>query len=548
MDRTWFEMRSIRRRLLDNSVWIPLRQSESNKEGELGAEGFSEEYLGCGSLLIPLSWREAAEDLDWTQVGPSREHGPIIEGEHYVRTGDYPFGASAARGEEPVLEQIFSDGSAAVWHLNPDIAFALGLLREQDAWVRPDERYTVVARLSRDESGKPNLLEIRSEFLKDYLCARNMALRVSRYISRSAILEDISQLEWSEGTQSENTGNQIFQRSAILIHEGGHIFGAETAVIHLARNDVDPDDDVPVMGQVNNDNVDSSSWTTRSEGRPLYRVAGEFWSNDWIQPAEHSPRVRWDHVPSSCQFIVGAAGERQNADDLNNETGARWLWFRSELVEAALECRGSRLEWYTRDTGGIRAGPGPLVHFGLNDLQLINVLAADIASLPEWQKRLWVAYNISPEGKVSRELLASQVRAHPAETRAPERYFKIAMDCLDAASVERWGQPLFREHRDVNNLVASIHRFRAKDLSGLLTLAKDVNRLVSDRINVSLLNQVAPPGEKEGRRSLKSLEAALATIITPDEARSTIAPLVGVYDLRLGDAHLSSSTIQDALI
>jgi len=32
----------------------------------------------------------------------------------------------------------------------------------------------------------------------------------------------------------------------------------------------------------------------------------------------------------------------------------------------------------------------------------------DIAYLPEWQQRIWSAFNVSPEGGVSDELLASQ--------------------------------------------------------------------------------------------------------------------------------------------
>ena len=547
MDRTWFEMPAIRRRVLRNSVWIPLRQSESRREGDYGIEGFNEEYYGCGSLLIPLSSLQAAEELAWTQIGFFRDHGPIVDGEHYVPTGIYQFGADGTSGEEPVLEQTFPDGNLPIWHLNLDITFALRLLREEDVWVRPDEIYAVVARLRRDGNGNPILLEMKSEFLKDYLRARNMALRVSRYFKRTAILEDVSHLEWTEGTHSEDPGNRRFARSVTKIHEGGDIFGAETAVIQLARTDVDQDDDVPLIGDANNDNIESSSWTTRSGGRPLYRVAGEFWSDEWVQPAEVSPRVRWDRVPSSCDFIVGASGESMNADDINSEDAGRWLWFRSEVIEAILECRGSHLQWYTRDTGGIQTGPGSLVHFGVNDLQRVTVYATDITKLPEWNKKLWLGYNISPEGGVSEELLAPQVRATPADTQAPERHFHTIMDRLDVVCQHRWGQPLFRDHSEVGLIVQKVHRFRAKGEAGLLALAKDITRLVADRLNVDLLHQLAPEAKRKKWGSLKSLEAVLSNVIEAEKARKLMGPLFGVYELRQGDAHLSGSKMQDAM-
>ena len=392
MNRNWFEMSAIRRRNLENSVWIPLRQSETRKSGDPGTEGFGEEFSGAGCLLVPLSSLEAGEELAWMHIGISRDHGPVIYDEHYIPTGIYQFGTDNCRGEELVVEQTFSGDLPPIWHLNQDIIFALRLLREGDDWVRPNEMYSVVARLRRDDNGKPLVLEMKSEFLKDYLKARNMALRVSRFISRTAIVADISQMDWTQEIHSEHSEHKRFDFSATTIHEGGHVFGSEVAVFHLARTDVDLDDDVPTMVPVDEGSIEHASWTKKFSGRPLHRLASEYWTNEWVQPAEYSPRVSWDHMPSSCVFIVSASGEKMNIDKLNDEDTKRWLWFRSGVVEALLECRGSYLEWHTRDTGGIRPGPDGLVRFGINELQLVNVYVADIAKIPEWQKRLWAGY------------------------------------------------------------------------------------------------------------------------------------------------------------
>lgn len=546
MNKNWFEMAQIRRRRLDQSVWVPLRDCRSRERGAYGTHGYNEEFFGAGTLLVPISSVEAAQALTWMQIGLMREHGPIVDNQHYTPTGLYRIDNTNQFGEDPVLEQRLPGGDPTVWHLHHDIVFALGLLREGDVWLRPDEMYVPVARLARDTDGKPRSLEIKSEFLKDYLRARGMALRVSRYISRTGIFQDVEQLGWPEGSHSEDAEDQRYERTVTKIHEGGDIFGSEATVIHLARNDVDPDDDVPVMGPETNDNVEAKSWKTKSQGSLLYRVSGELWIDEWVHPAPYSPRVAWDKVPSSCEFIVGPSGQVMNADDLDDEDIGRWLWFRNDIVEAILDCRGSHLEWYTRDTGGIRSGPGSVVHFGVNDLQLITAYAADIAKLPEWHKKLWLGYNVSPEGGVSQELLESQAKAEPADTQAPERYFGIAMERLDAISRREWGQSLFREHKDVNDIVEKIHRFRAKDRDGLLVLSKDVNRVVSDRLNLSLLNQVAPSAKTERRGSLKSLQAALATLAPEETARAAVAPLVGVYELRLGDAHLPSSETEES--
>jgi hypothetical protein len=58
--------------------------------------------------------------------------------------------------------------------------------------------------------------------------------------------------------------------------------------------------------------------------------------------------------------------------------------------------------------------------------------------------------------------------------------------------------------------------------------------------------EVVPLAKGEKRGSLKSLERVLATVIAPEDAHRLTAPLFGVYDLRLGDAHMRSSQINEA--
>ena len=54
-----------------------------------------------------------------------------------------------------------------------------------------------------------------------------------------------------------------------------------------------------------------------------------------------------------------------------------------------------------------------------------------------------------------------------------------------------------------------------------------------------------PKGIKWG--SLKSLENVLSKWIEPEQARSILSPLVGIYELRHADAHLPSSELKESL-
>jgi hypothetical protein len=144
-----------------------------------------------------------------------------------------------------------------------------------------------------------------------------------------------------------------------------------------------------------------------------------------------------DPVASTVQFIVAADGARREARQLTD--AAQWLWFRPDVIPALLRFRHAALEWYSRDTGGVGCLPMSPVHFGLNDVGLVVVFAKDIATLPEWQQRIWAGFNLVPDGGIGAELHASQVRADPAETVAAEAELAEALARLAGTSVARLG-------------------------------------------------------------------------------------------------------------
>ena len=65
--------------------------------------------------------------------------------------------------------------------------------------------------------------------------------------------------------------------------------------------------------------------------------------------------------------------------------------------------------------------------------------------------------------------------------------------------------------------------------------------------NCEKLQAIVGPPKGKHWRSLKSLEKVLATKIDPADAREMLGPLVGVYELRLADAHLPSDDVENAM-
>ena len=301
------------------------------------------------------------------------------------------------------------------------------------------------------------------------------------------------------------------------------------------------------MGPEKNDNIKSESARDHRSGYPGVRVEGEFWRDEWIEHQGKSTRVRGDEDQNLPHFIVDTDGSRMFSADLNNEDIGRWLWFRPSVVNELLSHRGFFLDWYTAETGAIKSISGYSTHFGINASELISVYANDIAKLPAWEQFLWAASNVAPEGKVSAELLASQVKAQPADTNAVEEMLFACMRLLEAHFRKTYGVPLFSHEIDDAASMQHVSRFSSKDQASLLRLAKELVRIFSDRLDVRALRKLSNHPDKEKLGSNKLLQNILAQKAGEARAREVFAAIAGTYDMRLGDAHPTSSKIGEAL-
>jgi len=431
MNQDWILQTKETRRAFSSATWVPLRVSRSDEQGEVRNIGYVSEFFGCGSVAFPPGHREAAEQLSWSDIGIGRSAQPYAYKDgYYSSIEQYQYNDKEPIGVHLVFEHPQPVVGGRLWILNPDLVVALHLIKDGTNWVRPEEDFVVVAREVLDEKGHHCLIEIKREFLIDYLAARNLSLRLSCYHQR---VENVTELD---GSAYANLTDRQEQRDGgrfeLLIRSLEDVYGGGWASCRMWRTDVDEDEDAPVMGPECDDNTDFESSQGYQSGYKGVRVEGEFWRDEWIEHQGKSVRVRGDADKTLPQFIVETDGTRMVSADLDNEDIGRWLWFRSSVVNELLNHRGFSLEWYTAETGGIRSTSGYSTHFGINSSDLITVYAYDVARLAAWEQHIWAAHNVAPDGKVSNELLASQVKAQPASTHAVEELLFKSMQMLEA--------------------------------------------------------------------------------------------------------------------
>jgi hypothetical protein len=523
-----------------------LRASINDEKGRVTEIGYTCDVFCCGSVAFPPEHRDVAERLGWSDIGIGHSARPhAYEDGHYSPIDQYQYNDKEAIGVELVFEHPQPVVGGRLWILNPDLVVALQLLKEGNNWVRPEENFIVVAREVLDDKAHHRLIEIKREFLIDYLAARNLSLRLSYYRQR---VENVATLEGSDyATLKDRKEKRDDGRFELLIRSLNDVYGGSWALLRAWRTDVDSEEDAPVMGPETNDNTRSASTKGHRSGYDGVRVEGEFWRNEWIDHQGRSVRVRGDADQTRPQFIVETDGMRMASAELNDEDVGRWLWFRTSVVSDLLGHRGFSLEWYTAETGGIRSTSGYVTHFGINSSDLITVYAYDVARLAAWEQHIWAANNVVPDGKVSKELLAAQVRTEPASTTAVEEMLFESMRMLEAGFRQQFHISLFRHDIDVKAARQQICRFASKDQASLLRLAKELVRVFSDRLDVRELRKLSRSAEKEKLGSNKLLQDVMAQKVGADEARRVFAAIAGAYDMRVGDAHPAGSNIGEAI-
>jgi hypothetical protein len=80
-----------------------------------------------------------------------------------------------------------------------------------------------------------------------------------------------------------------------------------------------------------------------------------------------------------------------------------------------------------------------------------------------------------------------------------------------------------------------------------LRLAKEIVRVFSDRLNIQELRSLSTHSDKDKLGSNKLLQNILSQKVGEDDARKVFWPIVGAYDMRVGDAPPTSSKIEEAL-
>ena len=257
LSKDWFEMSDVSKRRFVKSVWVPVYGYKTiEKQKSYPEIGYFKEILAVGSAVIKQDYRDEAEKLDWSTYSDDYISAFIDSASgNYVAPEMFVGCSNKELGFRLVLAQSLNLTQHSNVEILQDFIFAYGLIEEGNKWVKPLAGYEEVIRVKRDENDIISFVEFRIEYLRDYLAARNSALRLYYYRERDAVFQEKPDFNFSELEILRDEDHDRCEIRSYDIDETGDIPRATWAILTARRTDVDVEEDLPDFSETTDENL-----------------------------------------------------------------------------------------------------------------------------------------------------------------------------------------------------------------------------------------------------------------------------------------------------
>ena len=512
-NKQWFEMSDVISNRHGDGEWTLLWAYEVLQRGDQFSAPYLEAILRVRSVFAPLlskeKWFSRWYDIETDNVYPCVDHGQYCK--PYVYYFDSTSGDEA--GEYGVYSYRITSGETSGLIVNPDMVAALGLVQEGDHWIRPSECDVEVIKVERDSDGKIITIKIKTEHLKDYLCARRMGLYIEEFRHRQEQDFDGNKIDWDRSPiidkRFSSDGNGIYEWKGWMFKH----------IDDYSWNDVQT-----VKGPV----LSLPSY---------YRIEGQLWKQFWVNPAKISSRVAGDEI--NLSFYVKPNGEQHEISTVDDfEYGHVYLFFNIGLVDK-LRSTGLTMTWVARDVFKVTSPNGPHVLCGISKKGNIFAISADVARQDTWLQMIYRSENIRPEelnDYAGCELFQNQMMCEFLSTKAPEDEFKRLVKDFDNVFLMKTGVRLWKDCNE--RIINLVSRFASMDVDGYVRLAKILTEGIIERIDEkSLVGFINGRVKTDGFRGISLLGVCVNLLNTAIDGKIAVKFLRDINSIRQVDAH-----------
>jgi hypothetical protein len=327
------------------------------------------------------------------------------------------------------------------------------------------------------------------------------------------------------------------------------------------------------LDQFEDNQIDEFTWlstslfTPEDTGYGYFRGRSILRRNFMIEPYERpkfecSPWHYFGKQPTQeaglPNFIVNNEGKRQALpkDTYIGNYISRgignfgFLYFRPEVLQKYLQTPGYKIFFHMRNWGvAFLPGDRGRITVGINSQGLVNAFAPEIADLDSSEQAYWASFSSLPSGEICEEMFQTRMQNNPPHSPGITELSREARSQLNVVFINQFSVELFK---DIGPSEQELCRLSIGPVSNqyieVLELAKILYGWVIEAMRIDSLRtalSVLGGTVDKDLRQIKLLERTLmAKGLDKTQARSMIAPLVGLNELRIGSAHIGSLELE----
>ena len=350
-------------------------------------------------------------------------------------------------------------------------------------------------------------LEVKAEFLKDYLKQRGCALVLAYFQSRDVreTQEDISLPDDDRERFTVRGGRAV---RGVRRNQSGYEFHWFCPVRA---------DDIPYGRE---ERLKEDRENLKFETKQGYRFSKE---EGFQEAGYRRPAIGAEDLEEAISFF-------------------RWTYFEPEVLEKYKnDSRGSVSEW-SRQGLQVNWLDKMTLRAYRNDEDLILIIVDDLAKIPDEELSHWYHYNTSPAGEIPGEMITNYIKADWVDSESPSDAAINAVTELNEAFKTKYGVQLYRETGDGINADRMLSLPRNEEHE-LLNVMSEAHQVIVENLDRGNLESQLPDDvleDVEGKKS--ALFEFVKDLSDTSTAAEILDPINAVHDFRKEGSHMTVSS------
>ncbi len=476
--------------------------------------GLDSEFIGYRSFMINIEDRvEAFNSLDYSDIS-SFETGYFDEdssGRRKYITGESWEHHTGLTVEPLYINRQWPGLDLFSYDPSQRMVLYLNLMNNGDEWTDPYKHECVMRHVNKEEEidgakHRVRRIEIKIDYLKDYLAARGAGLFIARYARRTVLFELPEQVPMKSEYMDIPNGIWSF----------------------LSSNDH------PALTRI-------APWKTLGESE----IRQKFWIEPFPQPRRWDARKRSEFEGGVVYTLYDGTKEKYNVEKEHKEDYFKLISFNPRIMEIFLSRPHFDYEEYSRETMGLNFPNGETLHVGINPSGQIQAWWGQVAKISKEYQELLAPYSEPWKEKLdaTHDYIRVTIHGNWPETKPLKKTLQDLKTEINKYFLSKIGETFFNQDSSIKDLKRVYEPYEV-ELYHLLDIMAQLDKwLFSEKRPNRIIEYYKLDKEVDDKsslskiKSLVSLKLLLKKFFGHEEAENRTRVLKTIKDLRHCKAH-----------